>query len=561
MSYPSPRPSKPSARVVGGSTDCRWSPVACLLEICKRLDWLDDADGSFDSRSKTVPTFCSRRTRQPEYDDCLLMYLIESRILRPAISGQLRGLTRQGFTLRSRWRRPWCLDSNRNPVDSWLGARLFLSHLANCDLPSGLTTVVSSRLGRDFQNLPHWPLLLNSVLRAIHRQGDTLLLTPGATLDRHLFEWAETSNIPTATLRICDRGQNLTDWFARVVGEAVEAKNSLAREQIWISPRCGPDDDIHPQEPTGIPLRDLATVCMSDRVYGLSVRPSGNLQRLLQRRLADSQFPEASVFVALGCSEDEDARSPTDWLQHRAVGWYVCRHPFDPAQAFPRNHLADPCRQVLPNFRPTWQLCLPFPDHWTHMSEDQWIYLSHCTRGTSGPLPNESESNFFRRLWLQGHMDESHPLFSLNRICQTGLLRGSSRITRSERPCVSFSQVPLPRLLKRRKFRSHLGRWDWEPYGIFIERSVLEQLGMRPVIYGDEQVFAELSSDLKPFFQSRGTTYDWTQEREWRILGDIDLRQLPKDSVHIFTRTRSEATYLAQRYPWSVFWNEETSPG
>ncbi len=87
--------------------------------------------------------------------------------------------------------------------------------------------------------------------------------------------------------------------------------------------------------------------------------------------------------------------------------------------------------------------------------------------------------------------------------------------------------------MARRRFQSHLGRWDWEPYGLLLRRDALEQLGARPVIYGDDQTYKQMSDVDRPFFQparrrsAHSSEDHWQAEKEWRVLSDIHLTELP----------------------------------
>ena len=153
------------------------------------------------------------------------------------------------------------------------------------------------------------------------------------------------------------------------------------------------------------------------------------------------------------------------------------------------------------------------------------------------------------------------PLETLSYLCQEGRLRGTASMTRTAERCVSFSAVPLVPLLTRRTFRSHLGRWDWEPYGLLIRRDALQAIGARHVIYGDESDYACLHSHQQPFFQPQQRKgeqqHEWSEEREWRVLGDVDLRMLPNNSVIAFVRSQREARQFARYCNWPVLWLEE----
>jgi hypothetical protein len=203
------------------------------------------------------------------------------------------------------------------------------------------------------------------------------------------------------------------------------------------------------------------------------------------------------------------------------------------------------------------------PANWLSKSWDEveWPFLAHCTRGNSGPLPDETLEQFRDRAWKAGVIPNSHPLSTLQQILNDQRIKGNPRLTRSQQPCVSFSAVPLAELLSRRRFRSHLGRWDWEPYGILVRQEVLQGLGARPVVYGDEADFKLLADDDKPYFQPLGKKntrhhQDWSIEREWRLFGDLNFADLPRESIIVFVATRAEAQQVARHCQWNVIWKD-----
>ena len=100
-----------------------------------------------------------------------------------------------------------------------------------------------------------------------------------------------------------------------------------------------------------------------------------------------------------------------------------------------------------------------------------------------------------------------------------------------------------------------MNRWDWEPYGLVFCRQSLCKLGARPVTYGDEALFAKLPREEHPFFQPFGKdSLGWQVEQEWRLLGDLNLRLLPRLSVAVFVRSEAEAVQLSRASPWPVLW-------
>ena len=167
--------------------------------------------------------------------------------------------------------------------------------------------------------------------------------------------------------------------------------------------------------------------------------------------------------------------------------------------------------------------------------------------------------SYLDRAWNKGYVPEAHPLSTLQQIIQDRRIIGNTRLTRTTQPCVSFSAVPLPELLARRRFRSHLGRWDWEPFGLLVRRAALESLGAKPVRYGTDEDYRKLDRSEQHYFQPLGkrdkrTALDWTSEQEWRILGNLNLADLPHEAVTLFVATQQQAQQLARYSPWSVAW-------
>ena len=146
---------------------------------------------------------------------------------------------------------------------------------------------------------------------------------------------------------------------------------------------------------------------------------------------------------------------------------------------------------------------------------------------------------------------------TLLRILVGQKILGSRLLTRGSVPTVSLTENRVDEWHKLRKFQPHLGRWDYEPFGIAMRRLVLERFSARPVIYGDDPIWNSLSPKQQPFFQTaksgRGrNSMDWTQEREWRILGDIDLRQFGSSDAFVFVGDPASASLLQAFSRWPV---------
>jgi hypothetical protein len=85
-----------------------------------------------------------------------------------------------------------------------------------------------------------------------------------------------------------------------------------------------------------------------------------------------------------------------------------------------------------------------------------------------------------------------------------------------------------------RRYRSHLIRWDFEPWGIVFDRDWLVRCGARPVNYLPSQSFKKLEEHEQPFFQKHEPPEcDYSAEEEWRIQGDLDFSAAPPDAIRL----------------------------
>ncbi len=177
-------------------------------------------------------------------------------------------------------------------------------------------------------------------------------------------------------------------------------------------------------------------------------------------------------------------------------------------------------------------------------------FLSHWTRGTRQPWPDESPQNQWDRLLLTDSAANG-PLATLCRILsQRRILSSGHIITRKQR-VVCFTEVPLADFPNRKIFRHHLARWDFERYGIAIARSAIERLGGRQVEYVDDTVG---NADADPFKVAcrPDSPIDWRSEQEWRIPGDVDLCKLTSSEAVVFVGDQSDVPIVAALSKWPI---------
>ena len=193
-------------------------------------------------------------------------------------------------------------------------------------------------------------------------------------------------------------------------------------------------------------------------------------------------------------------------------------------------------------------------------------FMTHCTRRRIGPWPDQSENAYLDDLILERDGVDHSPFSALQRIVCGRQLIGSGLSIRGGTAVVSFTSVPLAELQSLRVFRSHRGRWDFEPYGISVRRTALELLRnpdgskqpFRQVAYATPEEWETLDAKHRPFFQisesvtRSGNVMDWTTEQEWRTIGNIDLTQIEPNDAILFVPTAEEAQRLQRVSPWRV---------
>ena len=107
-----------------------------------------------------------------------------------------------------------------------------------------------------------------------------------------------------------------------------------------------------------------------------------------------------------------------------------------------------------------------------------WTYLAHWTRRIPGPWPDQSEADFLDELILGMPQKDRSALATLARIVAGETLIAVSNSNRTDLPTVSFTGLPLHDW-PQRVYRKHRSRWDFEPYGICIEKQWLVDRGTR----------------------------------------------------------------------------------
>ncbi len=163
-------------------------------------------------------------------------------------------------------------------------------------------------------------------------------------------------------------------------------------------------------------------------------------------------------------------------------------------------------------------------------------YLWHFTRSSPGPWPGETREAWFESL-AENRPGAAHSVVdALARILSERRIRACSRLIRGSLPVVCFTEEDPAVLAERRSFRPSLLRWDFEPVALGIRRDAALRLEIRPVRYLPAAEFESLSPGDRHLFQKHAPPgVDYTHEKEWRALGDVDLTAVPDADLALWT--------------------------
>ena len=271
-----------------------------------------------------------------------------------------------------------------------------------------------------------------------------------------------------------------------------------------------PDPDIQSEKKyRKLPKRDFWIASIADRIYPVSVRKGGNQSRIVE------------LFSII-----HDKVNTKFQIEHTKAGGAL----FNPGN--------------LPKL----------------IAEDgqEWTFLTHFTRTSITPWQDEKKSEFYRSI-DEGGAGYSHS--GLNTLCK--ILRdmnilATDKLIRGSYEVISFTECAPWEMKKLIKYRPGLQRWTFEPYGLAINKEKLESHGIRKVIYGFDYQYRFLQGIDKAYFQSVDSEDDdWRAEKEWRCIGNLDLKQFQPEDVTIIVQTFEEAEKLNEWSPFPVkYWEQ-----
>ncbi|MDG1872442.1 MAG: hypothetical protein P8J27_00925 [Mariniblastus sp.] len=408
--------------------------------------------------------------------------------------------------------------------------------------------VASSRLGQKLEQKESWFDALRTLAIQIKNEHNFLLTAENTTSDPFVRRLSVLFQIPMIQLKPFPPSPT-SDWFDQQKAIGNHTTAHPLTQTIWYRPVLIPKQNGAPN------VNDLLLSIAQTAVL-LSVRKNGNIFRAAIARLenlASNPQSQCSPITQLLIDRKLTAKNIESILLGKgATGWWL----YQKTQAADKDGSPTVPKSTVPITPPSIH-CRSSPQQPllqnNEIKSDQ--LLIHWTRRRVGPWPDQSTSEFLDDLIFQYPGRHHNQLASLCRILASGRLLASNEITRGNRAVVCFSGIPIKELPKRRIFRPHLSRWDFEPYGIAIDRKWLSACGAKPVHYGDEKAWSVLPPKDRPFFQlskSNSQKIDWQEEDEWRIVGDLLLDRIPRDHAFVFVGSNSEIERVSELSRWPV---------
>lgn len=438
---------------------------------------------------------------------------------------------------------PWSVS-----LPALLGSITFQIEIPSCSpVPLEWLGIVSSHNSRHGYASQDWQESLQSALHLAQRQGWGVLCSDATPYSDIIIHACKRFQIPFRVIQVCDG----TDRDPQTEGKSHALAHACDCGILWL---LGAETQTKGETPS----HDLASVFLTDHLFVLELREGGKIAKLLERRLGCLDIPIGSTYLSLPTNHASSTRRKSsgpkrmDWLARGAIGWLNTRAPalFDrPVDAISTSREAETWLQ-----RSQQQTHQPiFPIRCLRNTKPQ--FLVHCTRSRRGPWPDQSVTQFHDELLQSPWKEQPSVLGTLQRILEQQRLIATNNFRRGKLETVCFSSHEITELLSMRRFQSHLARWDWEPYGIMIDRDWLVSNGARQVAYVDRATAKQASSEELEFchvISSESGSQDWRDEQEWRIVGDIRLSQVPFSKAIVFVPTLLDARAIQSLSRWPI---------
>ena len=393
-------------------------------------------------------------------------------------------------------------------------------------LNTPLLGILASHPHRDAFRSPSWQHSLDSTLHRAKRNSQIVLFPLGAP-HAPAIEFA-CENYGVKCLGVHVR-------FGNPLALSVDSNAPIKHLELW----C--DTSI---QPSNLAADDLGVCILADQLLALKVSPSGKIASILERRLRCEEVEPSSLWIRAEQNPSKAiGMAQKHWSQLGAVLWFADQPDLPTATPWSCSHRRIPA---------TLQLACDIPNRLA--STDN--FLIHTTRTRQTLWPNQSERDLLDEAFRLEWNPSPSPLDTLLHIVTEQKLVATTARKRGDLPSISFTENPIGELVRMRSFQSHLARWDWEPYGIAIRRTTLENIGCRRVRYLHKPQIDQLDPSEQTFCQplpSNPGCRDWTVEKEWRLASDLRLAHIPPNDAFLLVAHVWQAKLLAHYSRWPVY--------
>ncbi|MCU0707386.1 MAG: hypothetical protein MUF23_03755 [Pirellula sp.] len=433
------------------------------------------------------------------------------------------------------WPLPWAQIARE-----WLGdIRLHLpSRFANSVSEDTLPTllgIVASHRHRTDPLRPTWEASLEAALKYAER-GRLMVLFAGGSPYADRLRHA------------CNRfGLDFLELWHEADRRFSDDPTHAARIHVHGNPL--PERSIVPEAR----FEDRAVTILADQLFALQVRRNGKIAQLIEARLAENRVRPGSTIVACDTKSTSDRHHPCEAALSRsgAVLWFTERNQHL-LRSIERGRLSNwGCRnRCSPSTR------MPSSEITESLMRSK-EFLIHCTRSRQSAWPDQSRDHLYDEVIRWEWHDDSTEIDTLLRILVTQRLIASSNLRRGNVSTICFTARSLGETVNQRAFQSHLGRWDWEPYGLAIRKEKLVALGATPVRYLPNKEIESLPARDQAFAQPspiHPNQVDWSVEEEWRVQGDIRLCQIRSDEAFLFVKSDRDANLVTPWSRWPVYY-------
>ena len=403
-------------------------------------------------------------------------------------------------------------------------------------LPGTAVSLVSSRLPERRDLCSWWYDILRTTCARCEPETEYLLAVPGTTCFDAVVRASELFGIPRVEFEV--PSDDFWDATGTVNSTAALAwcrsraevylantnRNELIRPAI-LSPQLCNDVDV--ENEVDFPLRDILSFDFAERIIVLHSRKKGVVHGLCQHYL---QQPDEKIMML--AQTPNQPKAEQGLIEHGAVPWFLFDDHSLSASGTESNAMNAVAEEAAPKITPAVSA-----DDGPIKCPREW--LCHWTRPFRSAWPDQSPDEFLDELILGCQSADRSAVAALLRILQQRKLIASVA-RKNELATVSMTAVALADFRTRRTFRAHRRRYDFEPYGVAIRKSVMVQLGAEPVHYLESD--AEVSSASvfqQPRFDRTGKI-DWSHEKEWRLKGDLELSKISERDFCVFVSNETE---------------------